>query len=437
MQDNTRYCVKQWRKAGARVLFVELALEDEPFVFHPSIDEGHDDTRNLFHTLIQLHVQDVMWYKEMALNIALRHVEQSSPNDLVAWFDNDVFLVPPSMENTLEHDWWVQSIEQTFAQNPTLSFLQPFSTLVLTTETVRNSLLGHVQGNAIAATHAHHTLHTTSSTLSEDNTETTTTISKEQLESTTMPSTIPPSIMTYEEAINKCTRMARIRKSIMCDPHRGVTGCAWVGRAKHIKACGFFSHSYMGGGDDLMLNLLLGAMSSRMLPVIANDMQRYYFLERGPFARHIMRYRKKWQMQTGIPARCAYLPCTLIHLHHGELEKKNTHILRYAFFQQRQFNATRHVCAHQQHRGIVQWSDSFRRLGINQMMLTSFERSQTVRDRVLLRMAKTQKCLTDMKKQMSIVVTSQSTKNEHATQNHQHVSNLLQKCLSAMDSFNV
>ena len=413
MQDNTRYCTQQWRKAGARVIFVEIALESEPFVFYPAVDEGDDDTRNIFHKLIQLHVRDIMWYKEMALNIALQQVESTASTDIVAWFDNDVFFVPPPTDTTLGDDWWVQSIEHTFKQTPAISLVQPFSTLVLTTETVRNNLLGLSP------------IHDTKQTTPETTTE------KTDTHEPTNKS------MTYEDAIDKCTRMARIRKSIMCDSQQGVTGCMWVARAKHIKACGFFGHSYMSGGDDFLLNVLQGAMSSRALPIVSNDMQRYYFQERGPFARHIMRYRKKWQMQTGIPARCAYLPCTIMHLHHGELEKKNTHVARYTFFHQRHFNATRHVCAHRHHRGAVQWTDGFRQSGVNQFMLTSFERSQTVRDKVLLRMARTQKCLEDMKKQMGVVIGAQSTKNEHTTQNYQNLASVLQHCLKAFDTIDV
>ena len=78
MQDNTRYCAQQWRKAGANIIFVEIALESDSFVFHATVDEGNDDTRNLFHKLIQMKVKDIMWYKEMALNIALQHVQTTT-----------------------------------------------------------------------------------------------------------------------------------------------------------------------------------------------------------------------------------------------------------------------------------------------------------------------------------------------------------------------
>ena len=410
IQDNARYCAQQWRKAGAHIIFVELALEDATFVFHPSIDEGEDNTRNLFHILIQLKVKDIMWYKEMALNVALQHIPTPTFSDLIAWFDNDIFFVPPSTENTLDANWWIQSIEQTFKQNPSISLLQPFSEIVLTTETVRNGILGQQL---------------------TPNTQLPNSTTANETPSDNVPSTTS---LTYEEAIEKCKRMARIRKSIMCDPQYGATGCAWVTYAKHIKTCGFFGHTYMSGGDDFFLNVLQGAMSSRALPVVSNDIQRFYFQERGPFARHLLRYRKKWQMQTGIPVRCAYLPCTIIHLHHGELEKKHTHIQRYTLFQQRQFNTTRHVCAHPQYRGMVQWSDGFRQTGINQMLLASFERSQTVRDRVLLRMAKTQKCLADMKQHLLVVVDTQTTKSEHESQNHQKLSSVLKTCLIAFDA---
>lgn len=389
MEDNTRYCAKQWRKAGAHVVFVEIALHGTDFVFHPSIDEGADDTRNIFHTLLQYHVHDVMWYKDMALNTALPHVPSTS--SYVAWFDNDVFFAPPTTEHVLPDTWWVDAIDTVFLQNKAVLMVQPFAKVALSTETVRNALLGRSEAEPGSTR------------------------------------------ITPSDAIRKCEKMARVRPSVMADP-KGAVGCVWVARTHTIAACGFFQHSYLGGGEALMLNVLQGSTESRDLRVVDNPLQRYYFMPRGPFGRNLMRYQKKWQAHTAFPARFAYLPCTLVHLHHGELEKRTTHVDRFQLLATRQFHATRHVCANPEVAGVLMWSQLFRATGINQEMLRSLERSQTVRDKVLLRIARTQRCLQTMREQMTTLQSDegQQTRGEHKS--HQHVQNVLQQCLQAFDS---
>lgn len=405
MQDNTRYCAQQWRKAGAHVVFVEVALHGTEHVFHPAIDEGDDDTRNIFHTLIQHHVDDIMWYKEMALNIALSHIPPSS--SYVAWMDNDVFFAPPpDTGHTLPDTWWVNAIDNVFKQHASVVLLQPFEKVVLTTETVRNGLLG-TRGP-------------------ED-------VPQPQPQQPSSP-TEAVVRMTSEEAIRKCEKMARVRPAIMSDRKGGVTGCAWVARARHIRSCGFFHHAYVGGGDAVLLNLLQGAVNSRALPVVNNDMQRYYYQERGPFSRNLLRYRKKWLMHTTLPARFAYLPCTLLHLHHGELEKRTTHTDRFRLLFEKQFNVSRHVCANPKAPGMLMWSQAFRATGINSELLKSLERSQTVRDKVLLRVARTRCCLEQMKQQMTTLQHTEADKVQAEHKNHQQLRSLLQQCLVAFDS---
>ena len=416
MEKNTRHCAKQWRQAGAHVVVVELAMHDAPFVFHPTIDEGDDDTRNLFHKLIQCRVHDVMWYTEMALNIALSHVPPRT--HYVAWFDNDVYIVPPADRET-QPDWWVEAVDRAFQQNPNVVLLQPFSKAVLTTETVRNGLLGseldtsHSGGEGSA---------------------------KEGSagEAQTNPEAKPEvARWSDEEAIRKCERMARVRPSIMMD-RQGVAGYMWVARARAIQSCGFFQHSYIGGGHGLLLNLLQGATHTRAtpvaLPVVDNPLQRYYFQERGPFARNLMRYRKKWQMHTSLPARLACLPCTLMHLHHGELEKRTTHIERFQFLHTKQFNATRHVCANPEVSGLLMWSQAFRATGVNQEMQQSFERSQTVRDMVLLRMERTRRCMNTIRTQVASLQNTRVEKEQTDDRSHHALHLLLKECLRAFDT---
>lgn len=404
MEKNTRHCAKQWRQAGAHVVFVELAMHGTEFIFHPTIDEGDDDTRNIFHKLIQCRVQDVMWYTEMALNIALSHVPPST--NYVAWFDNDVYIVPPTDRET-QPSWWVETVDRAFQQNQSVLLLQPFSKVVLTTETVRNGLLGEIDTPQSASGGA------------ED------TQTKPEL-----------ARLSPDEAICKCEKMARVRPAIMMD-HKGVTGCVWVARASVIRSCGFFQHSYIGGGHGVLLNLLQGATHARALPVSDNHLQRYYFQERGPFARNLMRYRKKWQMHTSLPARLACLPCTLLHLHHGELEKRTTHIERFRFLHTKQFNATRHVCANPEVSGLLMWSQAFRTTGVNHEMLQSFERSQTVRDKVLLRMERTRRCMNTIKTQVASLQHTQVEKEQTDDRSHHALHVLLKECLRAFDTVNL
>ena len=398
MEENTRFCAQQWRHSGAYIILVEIAFEETPFVFHSAIDEGEDDTRNLFHKLIQFRVSDVMWYKEMAINIGLSHVPNTS--SFVAWMDNDICFAPPSqVKQTLPPTWWVDAIQNAFHQSPQTVILQPFTEVALTTETVRNGLLGK-------------------STATEE---------EQHVDTTAV------NRLTFQEAIGKCYRMTRIRPSVMKDPACGIAGGVWVARREILQSCGLFQHAYVGGGDELLLNILQGASNSHTLRVVDNALQRYYFHEGGTFSRYIQRYRRKLLMHVSIPARFSCLPCTVVHLHHGELEKRTTPIDRYKLLCSRQFNVARHICANPTMSGAVQWNHAFRNTNINADFLQTLERSQTVRDTVLLRKARTQRCLQTMQAQIVALKHTETTKHNERDNSHQQLQSLLQQCLLTFD----
>ena len=415
MQENTRYCAQQWRKSGAHIIFVEIAIHDTPFVFHPSVDEGYDDTRNIFHKLIQFRVSDVMWYKEMATNLALAHIPSSC--SYVAWIDNDVCFAPPShTTETLSATWWTDAIQHAFRQRPATILLQPFTQVALTTETVRIGLLGNERKEN--PTHASPTSDDCNTNEPETTTESSSQVSR----------------LTFDEAIGKCHRMTRIKPSVMINPVKGVSGGVWVARRELLQSCGLFQYAYAGGGDALLLNLLQGATNAHTLRVVDDALQRYYFHEQGPYTRYLQRYRRKLMMHCSIPAQFACFECTLMHLHHGELEKRTTPVDRLHLLQSRQFNASRHICANPKMSGIVQWNNAFRDTNINAEFLQSLERSQTVRDKVLLRMARTQRCLQTMQSQMTALKHTETTKQTENDKSRRQMQTLLQQCLLTFDT---
>lgn len=419
LEANVRHCVKKWRKAGAYVIFVELALDDTQFVFHDSIDQGEDDERNLFHILLRYHVRDVLWFKEMALQHALKYVPQDIP--YVGWFDNDVYFAMPETDKELTDQWWVDAISNTFQQNTSLTLLQPFADIVLTTETIRNGLMS-VQ----------------TSELQEKSENTINRIEGEDTgnnkNGTLQVSTTIEKTLTEYEAINKCKRMRRIGKCIMTDPQNGDTGSAWVARRECIAHVGFYTHTYFGCGEDVMFNILQGSQSENTLTVIHHDIQRYYFQEKSVFAKNIQKYRRRWMSHSGIPVKCAYLPCTLMHMYHGELASKQTKYERHNMFKSKHFNLYRHMVSNPECKDFLQWTDAFRETGINDEFKASLERNQTVRDKVLLRMAKTQKCLTEMKKHVHSVHRCKEQIKQQEEHSNDHLQSLLQNCLQTLHS---
>jgi hypothetical protein len=214
----------------------------------------------------------------------------------------------------------------------------------------------------------------------------------------------------------------------------GVTGSAWVARRECITFVGFFTHTYLGCGEDLMLNIVQGSHNENTLSVVQTDTQRYYFKEKGVFARHILKYRKKWLTYSGVPVRCAYLPCTLIHMYHGELASKQTRHTRHTMFTSRHFHMHRHLAPNPHCNDFIQWSEAFRKTGINHEYKASLGRNQTVRDKVLLRMAKTQKCMSEMKKHVGTVQQCKEQTKQRERTDTDHLAYVLQQCLKSFDT---
>ena len=110
---NTQYALSRWRRAAPHVyvILVEIAVSPAPFRFEQGV---HADR------VLQFHVEDVMWYKEMAINAALPHVPPSC--EVVCWADSDV--VVDGGDATVAA--WVRRVVQA-ATAPGAAFVQPFA----------------------------------------------------------------------------------------------------------------------------------------------------------------------------------------------------------------------------------------------------------------------------------------------------------------------
>ena len=463
---NTRYCLRHWREAGAYVILVEVALEGAtPYAFAPTdgattmADTSASDAL-VADVVVGCRVRDVMWYKEAALNLALAHVPPTCA--LVGWFDNDVVVAPPP--RTREPDaaplasWWVDTLQQTFAQNPLVTFVQPFGTLALTTERVRDALLG---------------VRTASEAEGETDTEEAAPTPDTETEAPPAPATPdapPPDAPPTDDApppdapppdapppdapptdlataVARCQTLARVRKSVMASGGqrhattgsvRGVTGTAWVARRSLITKLRFFEHAVVGGGDDLQLNLWLGATDRRSLPAIQNPQQHWYFGEgRDPqqagLRRALQRYRKRLRALVPPPAKCAYLPCTLVHLYHGELATKQTAVERYGHLLHRGFRASVHLRPHPQYPELLAWADDFRDASLQKDLVQSLERSQSVREQTLLKLAKLQRCLREAHQNVRGVLQLQAGTGAREQGACQELAGAMRACLAAFD----
>ena len=434
-EPNARYCTSHWRKAGAYVVLVELIVDDDPAAFHPTADAVHyvsststalpltpvdpPPAHPCVDVLVQLRVHDVMWYKEMALNVAKRYVPTECP--LVGWIDNDVVFVPPATDATdtvtnaatRSPDWWVRAIADTFQRNPQVALVQPFQQVALTTENVRDGVVGRSCRDVVEEATDTQTVDDTQDNAQDDAQDNHT-----------------PPTLDYDDAVDRCEQMLRLRPCIMRDRTNGVTGGAWVARKCTLDAVPFFAQTYIGGGDDLTLNLLQNGADVRTFPVL-NDMQRWYLQT---YAKPLQRYRKRLQMRAQLPMRCAYLPCTLLHLYHGELATKKTHLERHHLLLHRRFHPSHHVRPHHEHTGLYEWTDAFRETGINAELRTSLERSHSAREKVLLKLAKMHKCMDEVRQHVHGAVQLDTACSAQVASAHAELSAMMRACLAAFDA---
>jgi len=269
----------------------------------------------------------------------------------------------------------------------------------------------------------------------------------------------PRSTLSLDEALERCENMMRVRPCVMQDRTNGVVGCAWVVRRHVLSKVRLFAHSYLGGGDALMLNLWLGASLPQRgrpappLPIASeHPLQRYLFDPSGPFAKPLQTYRKRLHHHLQLPLQCAYLPCTLLHLYHGELASRRTEKERFQLWQQRRFQSVKHVRTgeagrYEVHRApsvtsatlspsapsavVFQWTPDFRTTGINTDALATFERSHSVREKALLRMAKVRRCMEALRTQVAEVVTVERRSGAQEAAAHLELSAMMRGCLAA------
>lgn len=463
MAPNTHYCVAQWRAAGAYVVLVDVACtsQETGYTFAPQDGptvraDATDPSALVADVVVGCRVSDVMWYKEAALNIALAHVPSECA--LVGWFDNDVVFSPTAdAVHASDKHWWVDALTRTFAQNPFVHFVQPFGELALTTEHVRDALLGVRRTasthNTDGLTEAPSTTDADAATVpsqecpgKEEATTATTTDTATSTDHPPPPSPTSPPI-DLATAVTKCRTLARVRKSVMASGGqrhpttgsvRGVTGTAWVARRSLITKLRFFEHAVVGGGDDLQLNLWLGATNRRTLPAVQNPQQHWYFGEgRDPqqagLRRALQRYRKRLRALVPPPAKCAYLPCTLVHLYHGELATKQTAVERYGHLLHRGFRASVHLRPHPQHPELLAWADDFRDASLQKDLVQSLERSQSVREQTLLKLAKLQRCLREAHQNVRGVLQLQAGTAAREQGACQELAGAMRACLAAFD----
>jgi hypothetical protein len=510
MAANARYCLGTWRAAGAYVVLVELACSstDTDYVFAPKDGVTQRSSAEqdevvpakssvsdvlpgdaaptdelIADVVVGIRVRDVMWYKEMALNVGLAYVPSGCP--LVGWFDHDVAFVP---SHGAGPDWWVSTLVHTFQQHPRIHFVQPFAEVALTTERIRNAVLGegsdkgsdegsdegsgaldhavdHTVGAAECGTPSDErgalcsdfppTVPGACTALQTDDCDSgpveatactalqTDDCDSEPVEPTDASDATPR--LSLVEAVTRCRGLARVRGGVMANGGRrtttgvlaGVTGCAWVGRRATVTKMRFMGHVVAGGGSDVQLNLWLGATNRRSL-VVTHEQQRWYFGEgREPehagLRRVLGRYRKRLHATVPPPAKCAHLPCTLVHLYHGELATKRTALERHYHLLHRGFQITTHLRSHLVYPDILEWTDAFRDTGVHADLRASFERSQSVREQVLRKLAKMQRCLTEVHQNVHGMLQLESGAAVHDRTTHHELHGAMRACLKAFD----
>lgn len=433
MRDNTSYCLQHWRNAGAYVILVELALsaDGSEYAFAPkdglSLCTDNAETSLIADAIVGCRVQDIMWYKEAALNIALTHVPAHC--NLVGWFDNDIVFASNGDDDTPNQ--WVRTLVQTFEQNPLVHFVQPFCEIAFTTESLRNGLVGQ-----------------SDEPQDDKKTENETSYQPVSENGCNSSNCEESDSGTFDDIIATCRKIARVRNSIMANGGKrhsktghllGVTGCAWVARRTLITKLRFFEHAIVGGGNDVQLNLWLGASGRQSLPVVNNQLQLWYFGEgrdaiQAGLRRVLMRYRKRVRAYFSNQPKCAYLPLSIIHLYHGELATPRTATERFGYLMNRKFRASVHLQSHRQHSELLTWTDAFRDTTLQNDLKRSFERSQTVREKTLRKLGKIQQCIRDAHASMQDVIQLQTHTGVREQCATNELVNVMRDCLHAIDN---
>lgn len=436
MRDNTSYCLQHWRNAGAYVILVELALSTDgsEYAYAPkdglSLSNDDDGKSLIADAIVGCRVQDIMWYKEAALNIALTHVPTHC--SLVGWFDNDILFASNSEEDDASNQW-VRTLIQTFEQNPLVHFVQPFSEIAFTTESIRNDLIRQSINEQPDETKT-------------ENETSCPSVAQSDCDLSNSEESGPVTTST-ENVMTTCRKIARVRNSIMANGGKrhsktgnllGVTGCAWVARRALITKLRFFEHAIVGGGNDVQLNLWLGATSRQSLPVVNNQLQQWYFGEgrdavQAGLRRALMRYRKRVRAYLSTQPKCAYLSFSVIHLYHGELTTPRTATERFGYLLHRQFRASIHLQSHRQHSELLSWTDAFRDTSLQNDLKRSFERSQTVREKTLRKLGKIQQCIRDAHANMRGVIQLQTHTGVREQCASNELVNAMRDCLHAFD----
>jgi hypothetical protein len=85
-------------------------------------------------------------------------------------------------------------------------------------------------------------------------------------------------------------------------------GLAFAAKKEWILSVGFYDAGIVGGGDCLFFHAL-------------HNLSKQFFLERF-FSNEMIKHFNKWLKKMPSSTRCSYLPTTIYHLYHGQLENR-------------------------------------------------------------------------------------------------------------------
>jgi hypothetical protein len=95
------------RKAGCRLVTVEVAFGERPFEIAADPDTGD---------VIHLRTNSELWHKERALNIGIQHALDTPDTKYIAWIDADVTFLDPDWASETVHALQHYDVVQMFGQ---------------------------------------------------------------------------------------------------------------------------------------------------------------------------------------------------------------------------------------------------------------------------------------------------------------------------------
>ena len=374
MRNNAMYFLKKMRDANVHVVLVELVYgEETEFIFIDDAvgatetsaeettagetaedaaagetaedaavgteGESGDTTDDvpplptqIPNTVLQYRVNDVMHYKDIAMNIALKNLPEDC--ECVCWCDCDIVF---------EDSRWADIIYTRVKQYGT-TLLQAFHTACLTDDHLRRTfLLGEHRIDCTAA--------------DADTSEDDESVCKSSDESVCKSSD--------ESLLDEVASFVR-------DPEIGAPGFCWAAPREKLVRIGFFPYCVVGDGCHLHACTLTQRESFARQQIV-----NYY--RRDAFEPLYRQYQQKIR-RSGIQQRIEFLELRLYHLYHGE-SSEDIMRNRYLILQRRQFNPLKSLRKIPK-LGLYNWTAAFRSTGVNDDILDSLHRDGTCKSRL-------------------------------------------------------